>query len=79
MIESETKFDLQNIVAGLLYGYMNDNKRHRGAYFDCGDIGIVYIFWNNGMWNSRWTTSDIEPLPKEIQRQVDALTESERS
>ena len=43
--------------------YLNDKEQYYAHAFDCGDLGILYIWWGRN-WEIQWIK--VEPLPDEI-------------
>lgn len=52
-----------DMAALALVGYCNDRDSYGPHYFDCGDLGIIYIYWGHRGWEHRVIT--IEPMPTE--------------
>jgi hypothetical protein len=48
--------------------WLNDRQEYWTHYFDCGELGIMRIYWRHG-WEIEWAT--VAPCPVEIAETVD--------
>jgi hypothetical protein len=49
-------------IAGKIMRELNNQNRHQGGLFDCGDLGFCLLQWRT-MWHCVWY--EPEPLPWE--------------
>ncbi len=49
-----------------IMGYLNENRMYYGAYYDCGDLGILHIYWSRSTWETEWI--EIQPWPVLVQK-----------
>ena len=46
--------------------YLNRRCTYASHIFDCGDLGIVELYWQHHGWEKRWL--NIKPLPTELEQ-----------
>lgn len=59
---SKRAIDREVVFAKIIESW-NDEGRHYGGWFDCGELGIAYIRWIRG-WEVQW--GELEALPDGI-------------
>jgi len=59
--EKETRRDK---IALEVKRWCNEHNNWRRRYFDCGDYGVLYLYWTGPTWEHRWI--EIEPLPSAV-------------
>jgi hypothetical protein len=52
--------DARHNMESRAYDYLNRTRGH-GGFYDCGELGVLYIRWRNGGWSPEWI--DVVPAP----------------
>ena len=54
----------RDLMERRVMSWLNDNKNSPYRYFDCGELGTLYMSWWNAHWVPKWI--EVVPVPDDL-------------